>query len=147
MKLALLLIFSGISYSEEIFVKTGDKPGNSFSFNVNYSNSLKTSITAELSGFYHSRVSHSGTDYSNVYIKDQVSLGNPGEASLPVVTKFVQIPNNRSVRVVIRNSAYEVFSNFRVAPYSAPPLRDTRGNEKYAAVNSTYYTTNEFSSQ
>ncbi len=140
----LLILFCGISYAEEIFVKTGDKPGNSFSFNVNSSNSLRTSITAELSGFYHSKFSQSGTEYSNVYIKDQVSLGNPGEASLPVVTKFVQIPNNRNVRVVIRNRAYEVYSNFRVAPYSAPPLRDTRGNEQAAAVNSSYYSTNEF---
>ncbi|MBK9226484.1 MAG: T9SS type A sorting domain-containing protein [Ignavibacteria bacterium] len=140
----LLILFCGISYAEEIFVKTGDKPGNSFSFNVNSSNSLRTSITAELSGFYHRKFSQSGTEYSNVYIKDQVSLGNPGEASLPVVTKFVQIPNNRNVRVLIRNSAYEVFSNFRVAPYSAPPLRDTRGNEQAAAVNSSYYSTNEF---
>jgi len=140
----LLILFCGISYAEEIFVKTGDKPGNSFSFNVNSSNSLRTSITAELSGFYHSKFSQSGTEYSNVYIKDQVSLGNPGEASLPVVTKFVQIPNNRNVRVVIRNRAYEVFSNFRVAQYSAPPLRDTRGNEQAAAVNSSYYSTNEF---
>jgi len=140
----LLILFCGISYAEEIFVKTGDKPGNSFSFNVNSSNSLRTSITAELSGFYHSKFSQSGTEYSNVYIKDQVSLGNPGEASLPVVTKFVQIPNNRNVRVVIRNRAYEVYSNFRVAPYSAPPLRDTRGIEQPAAVNSSYYSTNEF---
>jgi hypothetical protein len=140
----LLILFSGISYSQEIFVKTGNKPGDSFSLNVNSSNTLKTSITAELSGFYHSRVSHSGTDYSSVYVKDQVSLGNPGEASLPVVTKFVQIPNNRNVRVVIRNSAYEIYSNFRVAPYSAPPLRDTRGNEQPVAVNSTYYATNDF---
>ncbi len=138
-----ITLFSN-AYSDEILVKTGNSNGDAFSLNVNSSDASRTVFTASLSGFHKEKVFLSGTEYDKISVKDQVSLGEAGDAALPVITKFVQIPNYKNVRVVINNAVHEIYTGYRVAPYSVPQLRDTKGGNVTANENPSYYETNDF---
>jgi gingipain R len=141
-----VVLFSPKIFAEDIFIKAGSKANGeneNTKINLISSDNSKTVIEIQLNGFYNKREDINGAGYDNIYLKDFVSLGNPGQAALPTITKMIAIPNYKGVRVVINNSSYQTFESYDVIPYQTPPLRNTNGISNAFEKDSLYYSANK----
>ncbi|MBX7042490.1 MAG: T9SS type A sorting domain-containing protein [Ignavibacteria bacterium] len=139
-----VMLITASAFADGIFVKTGNRPGDGFDVSLRSSTADRTSLSAELSGFFKEDIQQGAQIFQKLSVKDAVSLGEAGEASLPVVTKFIQIPNGKDVRIEIRNSSFVDISGIRVSPYSALPLRNSTGIAAEGPVSEEYYSRDSF---
>lgn len=147
MKNLILVLFlallqgAGLLAAEK-FTQTDSGSGDEFSIRLNSSDNNSASLSFALPGFY---TSDAGNGYSAIRIEGAASVGDPGEAALPVISRFVQIPNGKSVRLVISRTEYSEHENYRVAPYSAPPLRSEKAGQSSATEGPVSYSTDRYS--
>ena len=140
---ALMLLFSGNVFSDEIFIKAGDRESNGTEIKLVNSDNSKTSIDVKVNGFYSKSIDINGTSYDNIYLKELVSLGTPGQAALPTITKFISIPNYKNVKIIVLNAESQNFNSYNVLPYQTPPLRNTNGVSNVFEKDNSYYSSNK----
>lgn len=118
--------------------------GNEANINVISNDAVKTAINVTVSGINsEKKMAPDGITYDFVSLSNYNSLGNVGEASLPVITKFVQIPDYKNVTINIIGSSYNVYHNFEIYPYQELPSRNSNISGNFIKDNS-YYSTNTY---
>jgi len=148
MKSLILILISLFTFNEEIlsddlFIKAGNRAQNNDEINLVSSDNSKTVIQVSINGFYNRKTDQAGITYDNIYLKDHVSLGNEGQAALPVITKMIAIPNYKDVKIIINNAGSQIFNSFDVIPYQTPPLRNTNGISVNFKKDNGYYSSDK----
>jgi gingipain R len=137
---AILLFTNG--YAGDKFNKTGNRISDDTKISVLSSDANKTVINVDVSGFYEKTVTEGDASYSNIYLKDYTSLGETGQASLPLIMKVVAIPNDRDVKVNIINVTAQDYSGYHISPMPEFPKRNGNGQVSYFK-DAAYYSRNE----
>ncbi|MEO8664748.1 MAG: C25 family peptidase propeptide domain-containing protein, partial [Ignavibacteria bacterium] len=137
-------VFAANIFARDTFIKAGNKAANENEIRLISSDAQKTSIEVNINGFYNKRIELSGSVYDNIYLKEFVSLGDAGQASLPVITKMIAIPNYKDVKVVITSSDHQTFGSYDIIPYQTPALRNTNGISDIFKKDNSYYSSNKY---
>lgn len=130
-------------FSEDIFLKAGSRTDRNTEVKLISSNNSKTVIDVKVNGIFYNDQIRNGMSYKEIRLEDYVSLGIPGQAALPTITKLIAIPNFKDVKVVINDSRYETIESFDVIPYQTPPLRNTNGTAASFEKDNSFYSTNK----
>lgn len=145
--LAIITAFVSVAglYAQESYIETGQTASSGLELKLLSTDELQTSVSANLSGFYTSQLTINGVEYNSVRIEDAVSLGSNGEPALPVVTKFVKIPNGKDVKIRIVKAEYTDLFGYKVSPYNDPPLRSSSADIKNTFADRRFYSTDQLS--
>jgi hypothetical protein len=136
--IALVLLINSNSYADD-FIKAGNRADNDTKVNLLSSDNNRTVVNVEVNGFYNKNVNVENNSYNNVYLEGYTSIGETGAPSLPVITKYIAIPDYKDVRVQIESTVSEEFTSYDVIPYQAPPSRNTNGvNTTFIKDNGAY---------
>ncbi len=140
----LIMAISNGLHAQGTYVSLGNNKKAPVSVVVAESGNGFIRIVSEVSGFETSNVISADGQFQTIEIIGAVSLGNEGEASLPVITKFVQIPNFKDVKIRINRSSYSEFQNMIVQPFQKIPLRSESGKTDAVNKNEIYYGTDKY---
>ena len=122
-----------------LFITTFIFAGNEARVFVTSNDATKTTFNAVLEGFNtEKKIAADGFVYDYISIDNYNSLGETGEASLPLITKFVQIPNYKSVTVKITGSSYKTYRNYNILPYQEIPSRNKNISKDFVKDDSYY---------
>ncbi|MBZ0203613.1 MAG: T9SS type A sorting domain-containing protein [Ignavibacteria bacterium] len=139
MKSILLLTVFTLS-----FVLNHAFAGNDASVNVLSNSGSKTTLNVHLDGINsEKKIAGDGQSYDLISCGNYTSLGETGQASLPVIMKFVQIPNNKQVHITVLSSSSISKSNFELLPYQTPPLRNSISKQSFVK-DKAYYSSASF---
>jgi hypothetical protein len=84
--------------------------------NVTHSNNQHVSLTFSLSGFYTKTITEAGVDYQRLSIPANTVAGNIGEPEIPVIKKFIAVPECSRINYSVQVNSVETLSNYRVYP-------------------------------
>ncbi len=88
-------------------------------------------------------------DFSVLELEDAVKPNNIGQASLPVISKMIEIPYGAEISIVINSYDEEVInlSDYgidRIAPTQPSYQKNTPEDEMYFVIDEDYYSTDEY---
>ena len=109
------------------------------------SDNYKTTVTIDIPGFYADEEVIGGVSYHHISIPvvNGGTLTEIGYPQLPVITRFIAIPNDRDPEINIVEKTAETFSGYNVFPYQ-PPLPETRIANVEFKMDEKRYSTNAF---
>ncbi|MBK9333059.1 MAG: T9SS type A sorting domain-containing protein [Ignavibacteria bacterium] len=137
--LALMLLPSAVLYSADKFVSFEKSPDNKSKVTLISSDNNRTVISVSIAGYTSGDKTLNGKNYTDINIDGYTSLGNTGQASLPVLTKMISIPNYKNVSIKILNSSRKIFSVNEIIPYQEIPLRNSDGKINEVSYDGSYY--------
>lgn len=143
MKIRSLLIIASVlfavnSFAGDIYHKVGDRGSDDTRITVQSSDVNKTMINIEVNGYFNSAVNEGDATYDKIYLKEYTSLGETGQPSLPVIVKWVAIPNNKDVKVNIMNASSQEVDNVNIYPSQEFPMRNGNGKTQFVKDNNYY---------
>lgn len=140
----VVFLCAGSLNAQDNFTKVGTRVNNETKVKALSSDESKTVINMEVNGFYSSKTALGDAMYDEVHLKEYTSLGETGQASLPVITKMVVIPNYKDVKINITSTSSQEFDGYTVIPSQEIPLRNTSGEITTAVKDASYYSTNAY---
>lgn len=81
--------------------------------------------------------------YNMVTLDGYTSIANVGDASLPVMVKYVEIPDYKDVKISILNTEYVEEGDIAVMPQQQIPIRGSKEDPPFT-INSDYYKVKTF---
>lgn len=142
--LALVILTQTSAYADD-FIKAGNRANNDTKVSLVSSDDNRTVVSVEVNGFYNKNINIDNHNYNNVYLDGYVSLGETGSPSLPVITKYIAIPDHKNVRVQIENAVSQEFSSYDVIPYQVPPSRNINAVTPSFVKDNNAYSVNSYS--
>ncbi|HRJ99835.1 MAG TPA: C25 family cysteine peptidase [Ignavibacteria bacterium] len=137
--LSLLILISADLYSNDKFVSFEKNPENKSKVTLISSDNNRTVISVSVAGYSAEDKTLNSKNYTGINIDGFTSLGNPGQASLPVMTKMISIPNYKNVTINIISSFKKVFPVNEIIPYQDLPLRNSDGKYNEVSYDKSYY--------
>lgn len=139
----LVLTFTLISsnlFAQERFISSG-KDYTKNEVDVVGSNDNKTTVDVRILGVkvYDSPA----PGYHTIALDGYTSIANVGDASLPVIVKFVEIPDHKNVKINILNTEFVEEANINVMPQQEIPMRGSKEPPAFV-INSEYYKVKTF---
>lgn len=107
------------------------------------SDNNNTVISVRVAGYSIVERSVTGENFDAINIEGYTSLGNTGQASLPVMTKMISIPNFKNVSIKILNSSEKNYSVNKIYPSQEFPLRNSNAEVKDFSYDKNYYTSDK----
>lgn len=137
--LTFTLVASNL-FAQERFVTSG-KSYSQNEVNLVSSNASKTAIDVKVAGVKLS--DNSALSYKTISLEGHTSIAKTGDASLPVIVKFIEIPDYKDVKINITGSDYVEEGNVSVMPQQEIPMRGAKEQPAFT-INNTYYRVNSF---
>ncbi len=141
--LSLFIFVTKPVSADDIFVKAGNRLQNRNEIKLISSDNYSTKIDIRINGFYNRKTMEAGKTFDNIYLEDFVSLGNEGQAALPVITKMIAIPDHKDVKIIINKSDSQIFGSYDVIPYQTPALRNTNDKSVLFSRDISFYSENK----
>ncbi|OYD15174.1 hypothetical protein CH330_06495, partial [candidate division WOR-3 bacterium JGI_Cruoil_03_51_56] len=140
---SLLLVTGFASGGQWVPFEPG-QPEQAPEFRVLSSNSHRTVVELKLAGIYVNRIVVQGQDYETIELG--IAAGGltteKGSPQLPVVARFLKIPDDRAVKVRVVELDEVELEGYSVYPVQ-PPLREDQLSVPFI-INEKRYSTNAF---
>ena len=128
--LALIMLpYCGV-FANGKYISTSKKTDAKNEVRLISSDNNKTVISVKVAGYTKEERQVVGKNFDVINIEGYTSLGNTGQASLPVMTKMISIPNFKNVSLKIFNSFEKNYSVNKIYPAQEIPLRNSNAEVK-----------------
>ncbi|MBS1518845.1 MAG: T9SS type A sorting domain-containing protein [Bacteroidetes bacterium] len=138
----ILLMPAAFLYSNNSYIKTGNSPAGKNEIRLISSDNSRTVISVIVDGFHSETKFIGGKNYDKISVDGYNSPGITGQASLPVLTKMISIPNYKNVTVKILGTEFSKFKVNIIIPDQDFPLRNSKARADGFSLDENYYSVN-----
>lgn len=139
--LGLVMITPCGVFANGKYISTSKSPEANNEIRLISSDNNKTVISVKVAGYTKEEKQVTGKNFDVINIEGYTSIGITGQASLPVMTKLISIPNFKNVSIKILNSTEKIYTVNKIYPGQEFPLRNSNIEVKEFSYDKNYYST------